>query len=122
MVDETKSTADLVKEAFEEARDLVRLEVKLATDEMKTEARQTEAAAVGFGIAAAIGVIGLTLLAVAIPLAFAHAAIAALITGGVFLVVAGGTAAVAYFLFPRKPLEKTRKTAERGLGELKEAL
>ncbi|HEY1954514.1 MAG TPA: phage holin family protein [Polyangiaceae bacterium] len=122
MVDETKSTAELVKQAFEEARDLVRLEVKLATDEVKIDMRQTQAAAVGFGIAAALGIIGLTLLAVAIPLAFVHAAIAALITGGVFLVIAGGVAIVGWFLFPKKPLKETRKTTRRGLTELEEAL
>lgn len=118
----TKSTADLVKEAFEDARELIRAEVKLATDEAKTNMQQTKAAMVIFGAAGVIGIVGLTLLAVAIPLAFDHPAIASLVTGGIFVVVAGAVALSGYFLFPKKPLELTRKTAKHELHELEEAM
>ncbi len=122
MATETKSTTDLVREAVDEARDLIRAEVRLATAEAKIELEQTKAAVVTFGVAGAIGFIGSTLLAVAIPLAFARPAIAALVTGGVFLVLAGGIALAAYIVMPKKPMKMTRETTQHELTKLEEAL
>ena len=48
---EEASTAELVREAMDEARELVRLEVALAKEEVKAELKQVQRAAIGFGVA-----------------------------------------------------------------------
>lgn len=117
---EEASTADLVREALDEAKELVRLEVELARAEVAKEIALAKKAAAGFAVAATFGLIGLTLLAVAIPLAFGASAIAALIVGGIILGLAGVAAFVGYAILPKKPLEHTRDRLMHNVNQLKE--
>ena len=117
---EELSTTALVKEALDEAKELVRVEVQLARDEVKTEVKQAEGAAIGFGVAAACSMLFLSMLAVALVLALGGTALAALIVAGGFLVVCGVSAFVGYSLIPKKPLDGTRKRLESDVHQLKE--
>lgn len=119
---QTKSTADLVKEAFAEARELVKVEVKRAKDEVREQLEQAKAAAIVLALGALLALVGLTLFAVAIPLAFGATALAAILTGVCFVGGAGMLALIGWWLLPKKPLPETRKNAEHDIGALEEAL
>jgi uncharacterized membrane protein YqjE len=117
---EQASTVDLVKEALDEAKELVRLEVEIAKDEVKQEVAQTKKAAIGFGVALAFGLVVLSLLAVAIVLAAGGTAVAALAVAGVFLVLGGIAGYLGYSMIPKKPLDKTLNRVKRDVNQLKE--
>lgn len=117
---EGASTADLVREAMDEARELVRLEVELAKEEVKEELAQVKRAAIVFGIAAGAAVITLSLLAVALVLALGGTALAAIAVAAGFLVVAGVAGYAGRGMLPRAPLEKTRNRLQTDMNQLKE--
>lgn len=114
------STADLVREAVEEGRELVRLEVALAKEEMKIELKQLERAAISGGVAVAASLLSLSSLAVAVILAFGATVLAALLVALGFVVVAGAAGLAGYGMLPKVPLEKTRHRFETDLSQLKE--
>jgi hypothetical protein len=115
-----KSTAELVKEAVEEAKQLVRIEAELAKEEVKKEAKQAEGAGIAFGAAAAFAIVCLSMLGVAIVIAAGGTVVAALVVAGVCLVIAGGAAGIGWALMPKKPLEHTIEHAETDFRQLKE--
>lgn len=117
---EQASTVDLVREALDEAKELVRLEVEIAKDEVKQEVAQTKKAAIGFGVALAFALVVLSLLAVAIVLAVGGTAAAALAVAGVFLVLGGVAGYVGYTMIPKKPMDKTLTRVKRDVNQLKE--
>jgi uncharacterized membrane protein YqjE len=117
---EQASTVDLVKEALDEAKELVRLEVEIAKSEVKQEVAQTKKAAIGFGIALAFALVVLSLLAVAIVLAVGGTALAALAVAGVFLVLGGIAGYLGYTMIPKKPMDKTLNRVKRDVNQLKE--
>ena len=117
---EEASTVDLVREALDEAKELVRLEVEIAKDEVKQEVAQTKKAAIGFGVALAFGLVVLSLLAVAIVLAVGGTAVGALIVASVFLVLGGVAGYLGYSMIPKKPLDKTINRVKRDVNQLKE--
>lgn len=117
---EQASTVDLVKEALDEAKELIRLEVEIAKDEVKQEVAQTKRAAIGFGVALAFALVVLSLLAVAIVLAVGGTAVAALAVAGVFLVLGGVAGYLGYTMIPKKPLDKTMNRVKRDVNQLKE--
>jgi hypothetical protein len=115
---EEASTADLVREAMDEAKELVRLEVALAKEEVKEELAQVEHAAIS--LAAGASVIALCMLAVALVLALGGTALAALGVAGGFLAIAGVAGYLGYGMLPKHPLEKTRHRLENDVNQLKE--
>lgn len=119
---EEASTVDLVREALDEAKELVRLEVAIAKDEVKQEVKLAKAAAIGFGVALAAALVMLSLLAMAIVFAVGGTAVAALVVAAAFLVIAGIAAYVGYALLPKKPLDHTIANVKRDVSQLKEHL
>ncbi|MBX3233872.1 MAG: phage holin family protein [Labilithrix sp.] len=119
---EEASTVDLVKEALDEAKELVRLEVELAKTEIDEEIARAKKAAVGFALAGAFGVLALCMLAVALVLALGGTPLTAIAVAGGFLLVAGLGVALGYSVFPKKPLAHTRARLESDLEQLKEHL
>jgi hypothetical protein len=117
---EEASTADLVREAMDEAKELVRLEVALAKEEVKEELAQVQHAAISLGVAAGASVIVLCLLAVALVLALGGTALAALGVAAGFLAIAGIAGYLGYGMLPKHPLEKTRHRLENDVNQLKE--
>lgn len=117
---EEASTADLVREAIDEAKELVRIEIELARGELDHEIQRAKRAVVGFGAAGLLAVIGLALLAAAIPLAFNASAIAALIVGGILIGLALVAAFLGYAMLPKRPLEHTRGRLRNNMNQLKE--
>ncbi|WP_437991187.1 phage holin family protein [Sorangium sp. So ce145] len=102
------STADLVKEAITEARELMQVEVALARDEMNEEISRAKASCVALGAAAAAALLGVALVLVAIALAIAPESLPALLIGLAFIALAIVVGVVGYKRVPRRPLERTR--------------
>lgn len=114
--------ADLLKEALGDARELVKLEVELATGEVKKQVNSALRAAVAFGVALSAVTIALSLFAVALVLALGGTAAVAAAVGGGFVLIAGGAAAYGYSAIPKKPLEQTRARVESDVQQIKENL
>jgi uncharacterized membrane protein YqjE len=113
-------TSDLVKEALDEAKQLVRIEVALAKEEVREEVRDAKRAGMMFGASTVLGIVGVALLLVALALAIFPGPIPALVIGAVLLVLAGVLGLVAYQSVPRKPLADTKRRLETDVKILKE--
>src|SRR5262249_48450997 len=98
------STAELLREAVDEAKELVRLEVALAKDEARTELAEAKSGAIALGATAALAILGLALVLVALALAIGMTPLPAFIIGIVLLGCAGVAAYMASKLVPRRPL------------------
>ena len=116
------TTTDLMKEALDEAKQLVKIEVALAKEEIRDEVGQAKSAAIMFGASTFLGILGVALLLVALALAIFPGPIPALVIGGVMLVVAGVLGFVAYKRVPKKPLDQTARRLETDVKVLKERI
>lgn len=114
------STADLVKEALAEAKELMQVEVALARDEINQEISRAKTSGIAIGAAAATALLGLSLVLVAIALAIAPAPLPALLIGLGLLAVAIAVGLVGYGRAPKKPLERTRGRLEADVRRLRE--
>ena len=113
-------TAELFREAVDETRELVRLEVELAKEELREELGRAKIGAIGLGAGAGLALSGVTMWFVTIAMAFRMEWLAALILGGILLVVAGIVAFGGYSALPKRPLEQTKERIETDLKQLKE--
>jgi len=113
-------TTTLIRDAIEDAKRLIQLEVALARNEAKREIKGARGAAVAFGVSAVIAVMGATMFFVAIALAFASGPVPALVVGGILLFVAGCAALVGMGLLPKQPLVETRQRIESNVRLVKE--
>jgi hypothetical protein len=116
------SSAELVRGAMSEARDLVRLEISLAIDELRRELVSARNAAIAFGVAAALAIVGVSLLFVAFGLAIFPGPIPSLVLG-LFLVSAAAIVSIGGIkLLPKRPLAETRRRLETGIETVKDQL
>jgi uncharacterized membrane protein YqjE len=123
MAEETRQerTAELVREAIDETRELGRLEVQLAKEELLSELRQAKAGGITIGVGAAVALMGVTLFFVAIAMAFDKEAVAALAVGGMLLVLGALLALVGTRVLPGRPLlGETKERLQTDLKQLKE--
>jgi hypothetical protein len=116
---EDRSTVEVVRDAFEDARELVRLEVELAKKDLIGEARAAGQAADAFGVAAGCAVLVVAMLALALVLATGASAGLALVLAALFLLIAIVAGMTGYTLLPRKPLRPTRERLEADLQQMK---
>jgi uncharacterized membrane protein YqjE len=98
-------TVELVQRAMSDARELVRLEVALAKDELRTDLIEAKAAIIRAGIAVVLALSGLASLVVAFGLALGP--IAALALALVLLTMAVTLGRAAFRRLPKKPLSST---------------
>jgi uncharacterized membrane protein YqjE len=96
---------DLVQRAVSDARELIRLEVALAKDELQTDLTEAKSAILYAGVAVVLALSGLASLVVAFGLALGP--IAALALAAVLLVVAATLGRAAFRRLPKKPLRST---------------
>ncbi|MBI2390554.1 MAG: phage holin family protein [Deltaproteobacteria bacterium] len=116
------STTDLVREALDEARQLVKLEVELAKQEVREELHEAKRAAVMFGIAAVAALLAAAMLFVALALAIFPGPVPALVIGAVLVAAAAVLGVVAWRTAPKKPLDRTRRRLETDKDVIKEGL
>lgn len=117
---EDASTADLLREAMSEAKELVRIEVELARAEVKDEVVHVRRAAIAFGVAAGALIVFACMVAVAVVLALGATPVAAVGVAAAFLVIGTGCAAAGYAFLPARPLERTRQRLRTDMNQLKE--
>ncbi len=115
-------TAQLIREAVDETRQLVRLEVALAREELKAELTKARAGAIAVGAAGAAALCALTLFLVTIALAFGSPWLAALIIGAIVLTLAAAIGLGGWKMLPKRPLGETRERLESDLKQLKERI
>jgi hypothetical protein len=118
--DPKEPTLQLIRDALDEGRELVRLEIALAREEVTAELRQARANAVVFAGAAVGSIAAITMFMVATALAFAMPWLAALIIAIVLLTIGGVLGLFAYKALPMKPLAQTQARIEADLAKLKE--
>jgi hypothetical protein len=119
---EDAPSARLIREAIDEARDLVRLEVALAREELGDELRQTKAGAAAIGAGAVLAIAGFTMLVVTIALAAGGSWLVALLLG-VGLVAAGaGIALLGLRAVPTVALPATRERVGSSIRGFRERL
>ncbi|AKU94655.1 hypothetical protein AKJ09_01319 [Labilithrix luteola] len=114
------STAELLREALDEAKELARIEVELARADVKHEIVRSKRAAIGFAVAIVAALMVICLLGYALVMAFGGTALVALVVAGCFLAAAGIAALIGYTLLPKKPLEATRSRLQLDVNHLKE--
>lgn len=113
-------TSALVREAIAEARELVKLEIVLAKDEILAEVDRARRAAIVLGAAAALAVGGLTLVLLALVRALHSGALLPFVLGAALLSLAGAVTLGGWHGVPRHPLGRTRKRLAADLETFKE--
>lgn len=116
------STTELLREAIAETRELVRLEVELAKDEVRGELNDAKRAAVMFGVAAVAALLAAAMLFVALSLAIFPGPVPALIIGAALVLTATATGLLALRRAPRKPLPLTQQRLRSDANALKGGL
>jgi uncharacterized membrane protein YqjE len=113
-------TTELMRQIMDETQELVRIEARLARDELQGDLLQLRSAAIFGGLALLLGVLTLSTLVVALILAVGGAASVAFVVAAALLLGASGLAFVAYQRVPKPPLARTRARIESDVTQLKE--
>jgi len=116
------STTELLREAIEETRQLVKIEVELAKNEVREELADAKRAAVMFGVAAVAALLAAAMLFVALALAIFPGPVPALVIGGVLIATATVLGFVAWKRTPKQPLDRTRRRLETDARVLREGV
>jgi hypothetical protein len=118
--DGTESSTTLLREAIDEARELVRLEAELARQEIKEELGRAKTAGGALGAAAVMAMAGITMLIATIAFAAGRPWLCALLLGVGLLAGAGAVGFLGYRAMPLSPLPATRERVEASLRGFKE--
>ncbi|WP_394822026.1 phage holin family protein [Pendulispora albinea] len=115
-------TGELIKQALEDARELVRIEVGLAKEEARDQLKSVKRAAIAAGIALAATLLFLSTATMALVLGLqgGGGGAIALAVAGVYLVVAVVAGGLAYRFIPKEPAGETRRRIEGEIKKLKE--
>jgi uncharacterized membrane protein YqjE len=117
---ESTSTAALASQAFDEARELISLEVRLAKAEARAELNQLRKAAIAGGLAAALTLLALCSALIALLWALGARPEVALLVAAGLLVAGAASAVVAYRAVPKEPFDRTRSRIKDDIDRLKE--
>jgi protein-S-isoprenylcysteine O-methyltransferase Ste14 len=113
-------SSELVREAIDEAKQLIRLEVELAKDEVRREVVATKSAGIALAVGAAVLILGVSLLLVALALAIFPGPIPSLVLGLILIASALLAGVAGVRLLPKKPLAETRRRIETDIEIVKE--
>ena len=113
-------TTELMRQVLDEARELVRLETRLARDEVREDLEQLKSAAIFGGAALVMALLALSALLVAAILALGASAVVALVVAAALLLGASLLAGRAYQRMPKPPLARTRERLTSDVTQLKE--
>ena len=119
---EGEPTGELIREAFEGAGALVKLEVALAREEIEAEIQRARDGAAAFGAAYGVAVAGATLLLVAVALASASAWLVALVAGAVLVAAAIALGVLGLRWFPTRPMNETKERIASDVRQLRERI
>jgi hypothetical protein len=113
---------DLIREVIGDGRELVRIEVALARDELGREIAAAKTSSIAFGCATALAVTALTMFVVALVLALRGGWAGALVAGAILLAAALGLGLVGWSALPKKPLEQTKGRLRADVKQLRERM
>ena len=110
------STGELLRQTLDETKELVRLEVALAREDLRSELKRAKTAGILLGMERLAGLLSVT----AVIIALGNTVSAALIVA--FLVVAEVAVFgfIGYRKLPKAPLQRTRERLTSDVRELKE--
>lgn len=111
-------STELMRQVLDEAKTLVRLETRLARDELSADLVQLKHAAILGAAAAVLALLSLGTIVMAVVLAFGGAALVALLVALVLLLGAAVAAGLAYQRVPRPPLARTRERLASDVKQL----
>lgn len=110
-------TTELMRQVLDETKELVRIETRLARDELSADLGQLKKAAVLGGMALLLALLSLSTLVTALVLALGGALVA-LVIAAVMLLGASVAAGVAYQRLPKPPLARTRARLQSDVKQL----
>lgn len=113
-------TTELMRQILGETKELVRLETKLAREEMREDLVQLQSVAVFGGTALVLALLGLSAMVLALVLVLGGEAWVALVVAVALLVGASLGALLAWRRVPRPPMARTRARLESDVTQLKE--
>ena len=113
-------TQELLREALEQTRELVRIEFALARDEIEEDLERAKRGGIWAGIGVVFASAMLAALVLSLVLALGGTAAIALAIAGGLAVLAAAAGAMAFQVFPRAPLQRTRTRLGTELNQLKE--
>ncbi len=114
------SASELVREALDETKQLVQIEVALAKAELRTQVTTAKVSAVAFSVALMTGILALAMGLVSLALAFSTGPLPALIIALTLLAVSIAAGVLGFMEFPRMPIPMTQKRLESDLRLIKE--
>jgi hypothetical protein len=112
--------SELLRDALDEARDLARLEIAIAREELREDAKKAQRGGGALSVAAGLGLSALTLGLVAIASAFSRLWLGALVLAGVVLAVAVTLALLGWRAIPKQPLAETRQRLDADVAQIKD--
>lgn len=114
------STGELLRQTLDETKELVRLEVELARQDITSELKQVKTAGIFLGIAAALAVVFIAMLNVAMVIALGATLTAALVVAAMVALEVAVLGYIGYRKLPKAPLQRTRERLVSDVRELKE--
>jgi uncharacterized membrane protein YqjE len=117
---EAVPTTELMRQVLDETKELVRIETRLAREELEGDLLQLKSAAIFGGVALLLVVLTLSTLVVAIILALGGAASVAFLVAALLLLGGSALAFIAYRRVPKPPLARTRDRLKSDVNQLKE--
>lgn len=117
---EDLTSVELAREVVQQAKELVRLEVALARDELRQDATSAKGMGIAGGVAAVTALVGVTMLLVALALLLGPGPLPAFIIGCALCAMAIVSAIVAIQIMPRQPMSGTKTRLMQDVRLLKE--
>jgi uncharacterized membrane protein YqjE len=114
------STPELLRQVVDESKELVRLEVKLAQEELREDVRKLKWAGILLAIAVALFIVALAMFDLAVVIALGGTVNAALIVAFIVLAEVAVIGFIGYRQLPKVPLERTRSRLATDVRALKE--
>jgi hypothetical protein len=115
---ESASTVELIKTALDEARELVKVEVALAQNDLDAQWRRARTAAIAFVVAAGAGSAALAVVVCAVALATQVPVTVSVIAALALFASSGAAAWIGLRAIPEKLLGRTRARLETDVREL----
>jgi Putative Actinobacterial Holin-X, holin superfamily III len=118
--DGSPSAAGLVKDAIDEARELIKLEVALARNDFESELRRVRAMAIAFAVAGVTTTAGLAMVLFVVAMASGAAVAVGVVAAIALFASAGGAAIMGYRRTSAEFFQRTRKRIGQDVQKLGE--
>ncbi len=115
--------AELLREALgETSRDLVRIEVALAREELRSAFAVAKISVFAIASAAAVALVAIAMFMVAVVLALNVGWVGALVVGGILLLIAGVLGLIGWKTMPKELMGETKGRLQAEVKQLRERI